>query len=37
MGRRIVISGKDAKYIHTHGKDAEQSERDILLTGDSIS
>lgn len=35
MGRRILMTGKDAKYIHVHGKDAEQSERDILLTGDN--
>ena len=27
--------GKDAKYIHIHGKDAPQNERDILLTGDN--
>ena len=35
MGRRILMTGKDAKYIHVHGKDVEQSERDILLTGDN--
>ena len=29
------MTGKDAKYVHIHGKDAEQSERDILLTGDN--
>ena len=35
MGRRILMTGKDAKYVHIHGKDARQSERDILLTGDN--
>lgn len=35
MGRRILMTGKDAKYIHIHGKDAPQGERDILLTGDN--
>lgn len=35
MGRRILMTGKEAKYVHLHGKDAEQSERDILLTGDN--
>ena len=35
MGRRILMTGKDAKYVHVHGKDAPQSERDILLTGDN--
>lgn len=35
MGRRILMTGKDAKYIHVHGKNACQSERDILLTGDN--
>lgn len=35
MGRRILMTGKDAKYVHVHGKDAVQSERDILLTGDN--
>lgn len=35
MGRRILMTGKDAKYVHIHGKDAQQSERDILLTGDN--
>lgn len=35
MGRRILMTGKDAKYVHIHGKDAEPSERDILLTGDN--
>ena len=35
MGRRILMTGKDAKYIHIHEKDAPQSERDILLTGDN--
>ena len=35
MGRRILMTGKDAKYIHIHGKDAPQNERDILLTGDN--
>ena len=35
MGRRILMTGKDAKYVHIHGKDAGQSERDILLTGDN--
>ena len=29
------MTGKDAKYVHIHGKDAGQSERDILLTGDN--
>ena len=29
------MTGKDAKYVHVHGKDARQSERDILLTGDN--
>ena len=29
------MTGKDAKYVHVHGKDAPQSERDILLTGDN--
>ncbi len=29
------MTGKDAKYVHVHGKDAEPSERDILLTGDN--
>ena len=29
------MTGKDAKYIHIHGKDAPQNERDILLTGDN--
>ena len=35
MGRRILMTGKDAKYVHIHGKDAPQNERDILLTGDN--
>ena len=35
MGRRILMTGKDAKYVHIHGKDAGKSERDILLTGDN--
>ena len=35
MGRRILMTGKDAKYVHVYGKDAPQSERDILLTGDN--
>ncbi len=35
MGRRILMTGKDAKYVHIHGKDAAQSEREILLTGDN--
>lgn len=35
MGRQIIMTGKDAKYIHVHGQNAEQSERDILLTGDN--
>jgi len=35
MGRRIMMTGKDSKYIHVHGKDAGQSERNILLTGDN--
>ena len=35
MGRRILMTGKDAKYVHVHGKDAPLSERDILLTGDN--
>ena len=35
MGRRILMTGKDAKYIHIHGKDASQIGRDILLTGDN--
>jgi hypothetical protein len=35
MGRRILMTGKDAKYVHIHGKDAGQSERDVLLTGDN--
>ncbi len=35
MGRRILMTGKDAKYIHIHGKDAPQNERDILLIGDN--
>ena len=35
MGRRILMTGKDAKYIHIHDKDAPQNERDILLTGDN--
>ena len=35
MGRRILMTGKDAKYIHIHEKDAPQGERDILLTGDN--
>ena len=29
------MTGNDAKYVHIHGKDAGQSERDILLTGDN--
>ena len=29
------MTGKDAKYVHIHGKDAEPSKRDILLTGDN--
>ena len=29
------MTGKDAKYVHIHGKDAPQNERDILLTGDN--
>ena len=35
MGRRILMTGKDAKYVHIHSKDASQSERDILLTGEN--
>ena len=35
MGRKILMTGKDAKYVHIHGNDAQQSERDILLTGDN--
>ena len=35
MERRILMTGKDAKYVHIHSKDASQSERDILLTGDN--
>ena len=35
MGRRLLMTGKDAKYVHIHGKDAGQSERDVLLTGDN--
>lgn len=35
MGRRILMTGKDAKYVHVHGKDAGQSERDILLAGEN--
>ena len=35
MGRRILMTGKDAKYVHVHGKDAGLSERDILLTGEN--
>ena len=35
MGRRILMTGKDAKYVHVHGKEAGHSERDILLTGEN--
>ena len=35
MSRRILMTGKDAKYIHFHCQNAEQSERDILLTSDN--
>ena len=29
------MTGKAAKYVHIHSKEASQSERDILLTGDN--
>ena len=29
------MTGKDAKYVHIHGKDAPQNERGIMLTGDN--
>lgn len=36
MARRILMTGKDAKYINIHGvNDKQESDRDILLTGDN--
>lgn len=35
MPRRILMTGKDAKYINVHGQGVTQTERDILLTGDN--
>ena len=35
MERRILMTGKNAKYLHIQGKDVQQSERDILLTGEN--
>lgn len=36
MTRRILMTGKDAKYINVHGKGVQpQNDRDILLTGDN--
>lgn len=36
MARRILMTGKDAKYINVHGKGVQQqNDRDILLTGDN--
>lgn len=34
MGRRILITGNNAKYVHVHGKGSVQSDRNILMTGD---
>ena len=33
MARRILMIGNDAKYIHVHGKDVQQQDRDILMAG----
>ena len=35
MARRILMTGKDAKYINVHGKVVQSQDRDILLTGDN--
>jgi len=36
MARRILMTGKEAKYINVHGKGVQQqNDRDILLTGDN--
>ena len=35
MSRRILMTGKDAKYINVHGKGVQSQDRDILLTGDN--
>ena len=35
MTRRILMMGKDAKYINVHGKGVQSQDRDILLTGDN--
>ena len=33
MARRILMTGKDAKYINIHKQGVQQQDRDILLTG----
>ena len=35
MTRKILMTGKDAKYINVHGKGVQSQDRDILLTGDN--
>lgn len=35
MARRILMTGKDAKYINVHKQGILQQDRDILLTGDN--
>lgn len=35
MKRRILMTGKEAKYINVHAKDVQQDDRDILLTGEN--
>lgn len=35
MARRILMTGKDVKYINVHGNGVQSQDRDILLTGDN--
>ena len=34
MKRRILMTGKEAKYINIHTSDVRQDDRDVLLTGE---
>ena len=35
MKRRILMTGKEAKYINVHTMDVQQDDCDILLTGEN--
>lgn len=35
MGRQIIMTGKDARYVSVRRQGMEEDDREILLTGDN--